>query len=622
MSARFRLLYVAVLSVAGWSQVAAADALSQAEQEAQQRSADYVSGSDVQRDLLLYRAHYLDDDFWKGIWQQGGASSVNWYQQLRLLKVHLEQSQQRLIDSTNWIATASELLGADSKPVTIQRQRVYLAYLYAGRIDTSTEQSASLQGVLQQLQTDWLGRPQTTDPSGNYLQRDFDILHLSTPDASSYQIAHGGNGAPDSSLFNLLITDDEASMATSNLDTTVSTGLEIPEIDLSTPSYSAAATNMTAYIIRPDTSSRPDNPVAQVSRIYSDSSTSPPRLRNQALAALFSDLAVGRFQRGAGGQEVYVFTRPVRHSNAYRRALGNYAAVAATLAHYYQVMIDQLQVQLQEAYQRDQEMLGLVASYRAERDKQLPIATVISTAQAQQIFQAQVGNTSLSDIPLISIAAYALWAYVGPPWANISCWPTTFGCIPNPLYYTITAQLVRGLETTSGMVYTGTQQAMNALKNEAQEAEAISFIQDLETKKADLQTKEDEYEKAYGSGSYRVRLNQTSSSASSLPVLAGKLSPITEAAMLAAQQARRNSTNLVNQNQVFYDALTGEQTLLERSGLRNTQEANKTRALNEFRETLNARQSLRAAQRNEEAQRQQMQEQLNRAHNQVPDDGR
>ena len=142
----------------------------------------------------------------------------------------------------------------------------------------------------------------------------------------------------------------------------------------------------------------------------------------------------------------------------------------------------------------NQEMLGPIAGYRAQRDQQPALATVISSSQARQIFEAQVGNMQLTDIPLISIAAYALWAYVGPPWANIPCWPTTFGCIDNPLYNTITAQLVRGLEGTGGAVFPGSQQAENILKNQEQQEEAITAIQDLETKKADLQTQQAEYE--------------------------------------------------------------------------------------------------------------------------------
>ncbi len=614
-----KLLFAGLLPVVSWGQNL--DALSRAEQEAQQRSEEYLSGTDVQRDLITYRARYDDDGFWRALWQQGGANSMNWYQQLRLLRIHLEESKQRLIDSTNWIRNTGELFGADLKPVTITRQRVFWNYVYTGRIDTSTEQSGSLLGLLQELQREWLNRTRTTDPSGNYLKRDFDILRLSTTDASSYQLARGGSGAPDSSLFNLIVTEDEAAQRVESLSAEVSTQAEISEIDLRHPSYGSALTNMAAYVIRPDTTTRPTNVVAAVSRIFNAYQTDPTRLRNQALTALFNDLAIGRFQ-WANGQDIFVFTRPVIHSGTYNRALGNYAAVAATLIHYYDVMIDQLQIQLREAHQRDQEMLGLVAGYRAARDKQLPVATVVSTSQARQIFEAQVGDMGLADIPLISIAAYALWAYVGPPWANIPCWPTTFGCIQNPLYNTITAQLVRGLQTTSGAVYTGTQQAMNALKNQAQQSEAISYIQDLETRKADLQTKEDEYTKAYGNRSHRVNLNETRPAATELPLLNGRIDPLTEAAMLNAQQARENSASIADQNRLFYDELTGEQTLLERSGLRTAQEANKTRALNEFRETLNARQMLRAAQRNIDAQTQQEQEQIKRARSQSSDEGR
>jgi len=142
------LLCAALLSVLCRGQNVQTDALSRAEQEAQQRSADYLSGSDVQRDILTYRAHYDDDSFWRALWQQGGANSMNWYQQLRLLRIHLEESKQRLIDSTNWIRNTGELFGADFKPVLITRQRIYLSYIYTGRIDTTMEQSSSLQDLL------------------------------------------------------------------------------------------------------------------------------------------------------------------------------------------------------------------------------------------------------------------------------------------------------------------------------------------------------------------------------------------------------------------------------------------------------------------------------------------
>src|ERR1041385_109061 len=61
------LLCAALLSVLCRGQNVQTDALSRAAQEAQQRSADYLSGSDVQRDILAYRAHYDDDGFWRAL---------------------------------------------------------------------------------------------------------------------------------------------------------------------------------------------------------------------------------------------------------------------------------------------------------------------------------------------------------------------------------------------------------------------------------------------------------------------------------------------------------------------------------------------------------------------------
>lgn len=265
-----------------------------------------------------------------------------------------------------------------------------------------------------------------------------------------------------------------------------------------------------------------------------------------------------------------------------------------------------------------QEMLGPITGYRAQRDQQPALATVISSSQARQIFEAQVGNMQLTDIPLISIAAYALWAYVGPPWANIPCWPTTVGCIDNPLYNTITAQLVRGLEGSSGEVSPASQEAENILKNLEQQEEAITAIQDLETKKADLQTQQAEYEQAYGDSSYHVRLDQAVPGASSLPTLSGHLDPLTQAAMLSAAQARQNSSDIQLQNQLFYAALTNDGTMLDRASLRNAQEAGKTRALNETREVINNRQTLRAAQRNEAARKEYNREKIDQARDNIP----
>ena len=268
--------------------------------------------------------------------------------------------------------------------------------------------------------------------------------------------------------------------------------------------------------------------------------------------------------------------------------------------------------------QHNQEMLAPIVGYRAQRDQQPALTAVISSAQARQIFEAQVGNMQLTDIPLISIAAYLLWAYVGPPWANIPCFPTTFGCIDNPLYNTITAQLVRGLEGTGGAVYPGSQDAVNVLKNLEQQEQAISAIQDLETKKADLQTKQAEYEKAYGDGAYHVRMNETAPGDSRLPTLNGNIDPLAQAAMSSAEQARRNSGDIEQQNKLFYTGLTNDGTMLDRASLRTAQEASKTRSLNEMREVINNRQTLRAAQRNQAARQEHDREKVDKARSNIP----
>jgi hypothetical protein len=156
------------------------------------------------------------------------------------------------------------------------------------------------------------------------------------------------------------------------------------------------------------------------------------------------------------------------------------------------------------------------------------------------------------------------------------------------------------------------------LKNQAQQEEAITAIQDLETKKADLQTQQAEYEQAYGDSSYHVRLDQAVPGASSLPTLSGQLDPLTQAAMLSAEQARQNSSDIQLQNKLFYTVLTNDGTMLDRASLRNAQEAGKTRALNEMREVINNRQTLRAAQRNEAAQKEYEQEKIDKARNNIP----
>src|SRR6266498_2396475 len=99
------------------SQAADTNTLNQLEQEAAQRTRDFETGADLQRDHGLYQTNYSSDAFWTHLWQRGGATSDNWYQQLRILKIHLEESIQRLRSSLDWVTQAGELYGQDLKTV-------------------------------------------------------------------------------------------------------------------------------------------------------------------------------------------------------------------------------------------------------------------------------------------------------------------------------------------------------------------------------------------------------------------------------------------------------------------------------------------------------------------------
>jgi hypothetical protein len=159
---------------------------------------------------------------------------------------------------------------------------------------------------------------------------------------------------------------------------------------------------------------------------------------------------------------------------------------------------------------------------------------------------------------------------------------------------------------------------MNALKNQSQQDEAINNIQDLETKKADLAVKRDEKEESYGDKSYRINIRELPVTDPRMPLLNQRIDPLTEATMLSAEQARQNSQKLADQNTIYFQATTGEGTLIERSGLRTAQEASKAQALGDLGRVVNDRTVFRASDRNLQMQQRQEQEQINRALRKIP----
>src|ERR1051326_2589538 len=135
-----RLLIAAALLLLGsGSKAADTNTLNQLEQEAGQRPRDFATGADLQRDHGFYQTNYSSDAFWTHLWQRGGATSDNWYQQLRILKIHLEESIQRLRSSLDWITQAGELYGQDMKTVIIRRQSsLNYAYTFSALINVDT----------------------------------------------------------------------------------------------------------------------------------------------------------------------------------------------------------------------------------------------------------------------------------------------------------------------------------------------------------------------------------------------------------------------------------------------------------------------------------------------------
>lgn len=607
------------LPVVTWAQSNSAlngDAsLNQFEEEARQRVDDYEQGQALSRDTGIYQDNYGNDAFWSGLWQRGGANSANWYQQLRILKIHLQEAVQHLSASSSWLASVGELYGTGRLPVVISRRALTWNFQnYHATMDGIDYVNNSFAGLLVEVRGAWLDKP-TTDPTGRLIQRDWDLLNTATPDISTYGLAHAhtdkedrDQNHPDISLFNLLITEAAAGATATNVPPIIQSSTEVNDEQLADPTCESARANAQNLIAPPATGFQPGDIVRRIQELMGDWQSNPVELRYRLLLAAYGDLIRGTWQGNT-----YRFTRPVQHSALYHQAMAAYLNSVMSLIGYYRQLIQALDVQLAEANQRDQQMLSFIASYRAERERQPPVRDyVLSSSQAREILQRTAGNRVLSQIPLINIAQYLIYE-IGPPWASTQGWQVGPYYVPNPLYYTITAQLIRGLESTQGQTYTGTQQAMNQLKNLSQEQEAISAIQDLDTKRADLATKQAEKDLSYGDQSYRLNLPDLPEAPNNLPVLQGKLDPLTEAAMLSAEEGARNSQALAEQDKVFFDAATGEGTLIERQGLLTAQELHKTQVLSDLNNTINNRVKFRALDRNLKAEQQQHEEQIKRA---------
>ena len=212
-----------------------------------------------------------------------------------------------------------------------------------------------------------------------------------------------------------------------------------------------------------------------------------------------------------------------------------------------------------------------------------------------------MGNTTLSSIPLIGIGAYALWL-VGPPWAQTPCFPTSFGCVQNPLYNTIVAQLVRGLTSDGGVTLMPQNAAMNTLKAAEQQQIAVQDILTLATKQTNNALLQTEKTNSYGDSSYHVSAQQASNTVSFLPLYSTNSSDaMVQGVMAGVAASRMASSNLAAQQSNFYSRMTGSGTMIERAALGNEQQAAKTATLEQLNRTINNRIVLKAMEKNEQS---------------------
>jgi hypothetical protein len=464
---------------------------------------------------------------------------------------------------------------------------------------TLTETGLDSGAVWSALKTDLYGawfNQNLCDPDGQYLSQDFTIINLSMPNASMYELATADQGsAPDSSLLSLLMSNAQATNTSGLSTNTIDTNTLPTSVDMTNSTFDQDLATMKAAgaVIDPAAVRQPSDAITSIRSIYLNNSTSPVTLRSLLLQALFNDI----MNSGTWSGSTFRWGGLV-HSRAYAAALRNYASCAKNLIAYYQVVTGELNTQLSDADQNDLTMLGMVGTYRTQLAQQDPIGTIITTAQAQQIFNSQVGNTSIS-IPTIGIGAYAMWL-VGPPWAQTPCFPTTFGCIQNPLYNTIVAQLIRGLSSSGGITLMPQNAAMNTLKSATQQQNAVTDIQDLVTKQTNNALLGQEKTNSYGDASYHISTRPAPSSVSTLSLYTNGAAgdPLVQSALAGAAASRQSSVLLSNQQQSIYAKMTGSGTMIERAALGNEQEVLKTSTMAELQNAINNRTSFKAMERN------------------------
>lgn len=581
-------------------------------QQAQTRINNYEMGADVAADQAIYAANYWNDTFWDTFWVTNSQNGI--WSDMRIIRIHCTNCIAHMAGSLAWLTAVTKVEGTNGHEPSVTYTDTtdsygnITSYTVTGTLDhktysgTESTLSAALSDVEVPLFKYWVSE-NITDPNGQYYPQDTNIIYHTLVNSSAYQLATASETAappPDTSLLSLLLSDSQASNNVSGLETNnIDTGTDNA---LGSTNYSQIYQSMQACgaIIPMSAVKEPSDAVTSILAIYNNINTSPIALRSDILQYDFNSF----FNNGGWNGNTYVF-HSMSHGRAWNTLMNNYSTTINNLDDYFTFIDTALTAQLASANTNDESFLSNVNSYRNELTNQPPVTTVISQGQAQQIFNQQVGNQSLSSIPFINPVSYAMWL-LGPPWAQTPCFPTAFGCINNPLYNTIVAQLVRGVSTDGGVTEQPQNDAMNALKANEQEQNALQDIITSVTKQTNNALLQKEQSTFYGNSSYHMSTPQvplSTNSASLTPLyLTNSQDAMVAGVMNGVAASRAASATLATQQSNIYSKITGNGTLIERAALANEQQAAKTAVLDQLKSAINNRTTFKAMQKNAQLQ--------------------
>lgn len=566
---------------------------------------DYENGADFRRDRELYLNNYHNDGFWKSFWT-APTQEANWAQQARMLIIHASNAIEHLQASIEFFRGYTLFSWGNNEPLTI-RQRYNYGYRYNYYFEVLVNNKLIFQtNYLQFNNNFWtnvlsLWIASKPDPNGALIPHDYNIIQYTVFNASEWQLATAkqGSGAPDSSYLSLWQTNDP-----SGLSNTVSIPDSMAGVFHADHDQIYAAMQQAGLILTRPPKAQPSDAIIELRNIYTNNRLE--EMRCNLMKMLFDMFINSGYWVQQSWDQRYFNFRSIIHTAAYQLAYEDYKRVCQNMITQYNRVIQFLMLRLEDNYQENLRILRYIDAFREDRLQQRPLAAAITEAQARSLFLQQVGDMTLKNIPYISIAAYMPWI-AGPPWAETPCFPSPWGCTPNPLYHTIVAQLIRGLDRTGGVVLMPQNAAYNSMKNEMQQDTAVQTIIDLANKTEELKRKQSWLQQLstnkvlfWGDRSHAQSFHAREIPRTA-PVLMLQNTQLNNTVSIL-EQLRERSLNNLNQT---YEEAAGQGTLLERQSLRTRQEADKAGSIQELNEAFNQKALMRAQERN----RQHMQEQ-------------